>query len=131
MTAPILIMAGGTGGHVFPALAVARMLRGQDQEIVWLGTRRGIEADLVPREGIPLEAIMTELFYSGEVERNYRLLREVGFTLAGEIGDETVAKLVGLANQRGGRDNITVLAVHIESTAAPAARVRRLEQRAS
>jgi UDP-N-acetylglucosamine--N-acetylmuramyl-(pentapeptide) pyrophosphoryl-undecaprenol N-acetylglucosamine transferase len=56
MTAPILIMAGGTGGHVFPALAVARMLRGQDQEIVWLGTHRGIEAELIPREGIPLEA---------------------------------------------------------------------------
>jgi len=55
MTAPILIMAGGTGGHVFPALAVARALRGRDQEIVWLGTRRGIEAELIPQEGIPLE----------------------------------------------------------------------------
>jgi len=56
MTAPILIMAGGTGGHVFPALAVARALRGREQEIVWLGTRRGIEAELIPQEGIPLEA---------------------------------------------------------------------------
>jgi UDP-N-acetylglucosamine--N-acetylmuramyl-(pentapeptide) pyrophosphoryl-undecaprenol N-acetylglucosamine transferase len=56
MNAPILIMAGGTGGHVFPALAVARELRGRNQEIVWLGTRRGIEAELVPQEGIPLEA---------------------------------------------------------------------------
>lgn len=56
MTAPILIMAGGTGGHVFPALAVARELRGRNQEVVWLGTRRGIEAELIPAEGIPLEA---------------------------------------------------------------------------
>ena len=56
MNAPILIMAGGTGGHVFPALAVARALRGRNQEIVWLGSRRGIETELVPRDGFPLEA---------------------------------------------------------------------------
>ena len=57
MTAPIIIMAGGTGGHVFPALAVARELRGRDEEVIWLGTRRGIEADIVPKEGFPLEWI--------------------------------------------------------------------------
>jgi UDP-N-acetylglucosamine--N-acetylmuramyl-(pentapeptide) pyrophosphoryl-undecaprenol N-acetylglucosamine transferase len=56
MTAPILIMAGGTGGHVFPALAVARALRGHNQEIVWLGSRHGIENELVPRDGFMLEA---------------------------------------------------------------------------
>jgi UDP-N-acetylglucosamine--N-acetylmuramyl-(pentapeptide) pyrophosphoryl-undecaprenol N-acetylglucosamine transferase len=56
MTAPILIMAGGTGGHVFPALAVAQALRGHDEQIVWLGGRRGIETELIPQQGIPLEA---------------------------------------------------------------------------
>jgi UDP-N-acetylglucosamine--N-acetylmuramyl-(pentapeptide) pyrophosphoryl-undecaprenol N-acetylglucosamine transferase len=50
-----LIMAGGTGGHVFPALATARVLRSRGFDIVWLGTRRGIEARLVPAEGIPVE----------------------------------------------------------------------------
>jgi UDP-N-acetylglucosamine--N-acetylmuramyl-(pentapeptide) pyrophosphoryl-undecaprenol N-acetylglucosamine transferase len=55
--APILIMAGGTGGHVFPALAVARLLRSRQEQVVWLGTRQGIEARLVPAEGIALETI--------------------------------------------------------------------------
>jgi UDP-N-acetylglucosamine--N-acetylmuramyl-(pentapeptide) pyrophosphoryl-undecaprenol N-acetylglucosamine transferase len=51
---PILIMAGGTGGHVFPALAVARELRAQGAEVVWLGTRRGLEARVVPEAGFPV-----------------------------------------------------------------------------
>lgn len=53
--AKVLIMAGGTGGHVFPALALARLLRAQSVEVVWLGTRRGIEARVVPAERIPVE----------------------------------------------------------------------------
>jgi UDP-N-acetylglucosamine--N-acetylmuramyl-(pentapeptide) pyrophosphoryl-undecaprenol N-acetylglucosamine transferase len=55
--APVLIMAGGTGGHVFPALAVARALRLRNEEVVWLGTERGLESRVVPAEGIPLEKI--------------------------------------------------------------------------
>lgn len=51
----VLIMAGGTGGHVFPALAVADVLRSRACQVVWLGTRRGIEARLVPAAGIPVE----------------------------------------------------------------------------
>src|SRR5215469_11901587 len=48
-------MAGGTGGHVFPALALARLLRQQSLEVVWLGTTRGLEARVIPAEGIPIE----------------------------------------------------------------------------
>ena len=55
MSRPVLIMAGGTGGHVFPALALARLLREQALEVVWLGTMRGLEARVIPAEGIPLE----------------------------------------------------------------------------
>jgi len=52
---PILLMAGGTGGHVYPALAVALSLRDHARDVVWLGTHLGIEAKVVPAAGIPVE----------------------------------------------------------------------------
>jgi UDP-N-acetylglucosamine--N-acetylmuramyl-(pentapeptide) pyrophosphoryl-undecaprenol N-acetylglucosamine transferase len=55
VSGPILIMAGGTGGHVYPALAVADALRERSFDVVWLGTRRGIEARVVPAAGIDIE----------------------------------------------------------------------------
>lgn len=60
MTGPVLIMAGGTGGHVFPALAVAHALRAGGHDVVWLGTQRRIEARVVPAAGIPIEWIDIE-----------------------------------------------------------------------
>jgi UDP-N-acetylglucosamine--N-acetylmuramyl-(pentapeptide) pyrophosphoryl-undecaprenol N-acetylglucosamine transferase len=55
-----MIMAGGTGGHVFPALAVARALRQRDERVVWLGTERGLEGRVVPADGIPFETIRVQ-----------------------------------------------------------------------
>jgi UDP-N-acetylglucosamine--N-acetylmuramyl-(pentapeptide) pyrophosphoryl-undecaprenol N-acetylglucosamine transferase len=55
----LLIAGGGTGGHVFPALAIARewLCRGSEREVVLVGTERGIEMKLVPQTGLPLETL--------------------------------------------------------------------------
>ncbi|OEC47212.1 undecaprenyldiphospho-muramoylpentapeptide beta-N-acetylglucosaminyltransferase [Pseudomonas sp. 1D4] len=57
MTGNVLIMAGGTGGHVFPALACAREFQARGYSVHWLGTPRGIENELVPQAGLPLHLI--------------------------------------------------------------------------
>ena len=53
----LLVMAGGTGGHVFPAIAVAQFLQKQGWDICWLGTKDRMEAHLVPKHGIPIRFI--------------------------------------------------------------------------
>jgi len=55
----LLIAGGGTGGHVFPATAIARewLSRGSEREVVLVGTERGIEMKLVPQAGLPLETL--------------------------------------------------------------------------
>ena len=57
MTACVVIAAGGTGGHVIPALAVSDVLRSRDIDVVWLGTRSGLEARLVPAAGVDIRWI--------------------------------------------------------------------------
>jgi UDP-N-acetylglucosamine--N-acetylmuramyl-(pentapeptide) pyrophosphoryl-undecaprenol N-acetylglucosamine transferase len=51
MSRSIMIMAGGTGGHIFPALAVADVLRTQGWQVTWLGAPNSMEAELVPKHG--------------------------------------------------------------------------------
>ena len=56
----IIIMAGGTGGHVFPALAVAQYLATKDWDVSWIGTRRGMESRVVPAHGIEIDWLSVE-----------------------------------------------------------------------
>lgn len=56
----LMVMAGGTGGHVFPGLAVAKQLQQQGWEIRWLGTADRMEAELVPKHGIEIDFIQVK-----------------------------------------------------------------------
>jgi UDP-N-acetylglucosamine--N-acetylmuramyl-(pentapeptide) pyrophosphoryl-undecaprenol N-acetylglucosamine transferase len=53
----VLIAAGGTGGHIYPGITVAQVLRDQGAEVVFVGTKDGLEADVIPRAGFCLRAV--------------------------------------------------------------------------
>lgn len=53
----LLIMAAGTGGHIFPGLAIAQTMRQRGWEVSWLGTQHGMERDIVPKHGVEMDAI--------------------------------------------------------------------------
>ncbi|MGZ3586407.1 MAG: UDP-N-acetylglucosamine--N-acetylmuramyl-(pentapeptide) pyrophosphoryl-undecaprenol N-acetylglucosamine transferase [Candidatus Limnocylindrales bacterium] len=71
----ILIAGGGSGGHIYPALAVVRALREQcaDVELAWVGGRRGLEAALVPASGIPLTRLWLRSLRSTELSAHLLL----------------------------------------------------------
>ena len=53
----LLIMAAGTGGHIFPGLAIAQTMTARGWQVSWLGTLHGMEHDLVPKHGVPMDSI--------------------------------------------------------------------------
>lgn len=69
----IMILAGGTGGHVLPALAVAEQLARQQAELCWVGTTKGLESRLVPPTGIVFDTIAVQGLRGGGVSRLLKL----------------------------------------------------------
>jgi UDP-N-acetylglucosamine--N-acetylmuramyl-(pentapeptide) pyrophosphoryl-undecaprenol N-acetylglucosamine transferase len=53
----LMIMAAGTGGHIFPGIAIAQTMRERGWDVTWLGTSHGMERDIVPKHGIQMDAI--------------------------------------------------------------------------
>ncbi|GGM04692.1 UDP-N-acetylglucosamine--N-acetylmuramyl-(pentapeptide) pyrophosphoryl-undecaprenol N-acetylglucosamine transferase [Pseudomonas asuensis] len=81
MSGNVLIMAGGTGGHVFPALACAREFESRGYAVHWLGTPRGIENDVVPQAGLPLHRITV----TGLRGKGVQSLLKAPFQLSGAL----------------------------------------------
>lgn len=106
--AKVLIMAGGTGGHVFPALATAQELKAQGADVEWIGTQKGIEARVVPDAGIRLHCIkVTGLRGKGRlslVMAPFRLLQAVAQAIAvlRQVKPDVVLGMGGFASGPGG-----------------------------
>ncbi|HDY85431.1 hypothetical protein LCGC14_0551160 [marine sediment metagenome] len=108
MTTRVLIMAGGTGGHVFPALAVAGELRSRDCDVFWMGTANGIEAKLVPAAGYPLTYINVKGLRGngmmGWLLAPFKLVKAVfeAITAIKKIKPDVVLGMGGFASGPGG-----------------------------
>jgi len=87
MSRTILIMAGGTGGHIYPGLAVADALRAQGWNIVWLGAPDSMEAELVPKHGYPVAWVN----FSGVRGKGLMRLLTLPFTLLRALGQSADA----------------------------------------
>lgn len=81
MSKTLLVMAGGTGGHVFPGLAVANRLKAQGWTVHWLGTADRMEAELVPAHGYPISFIDIQGVRGNGIKRllvaPYRIVKSI------------------------------------------------------
>jgi UDP-N-acetylglucosamine--N-acetylmuramyl-(pentapeptide) pyrophosphoryl-undecaprenol N-acetylglucosamine transferase len=103
-----MIMAGGTGGHVYPALAVARELLSSGHEVIWMGTRSGLEARVVVAAGIPMEWVSVSGIrgkgWRSKLAAPWMLLRacQQAFRILRAVQPKVVLGMGGFASGPGG-----------------------------
>ncbi|WKE66085.1 undecaprenyldiphospho-muramoylpentapeptide beta-N-acetylglucosaminyltransferase [Gallaecimonas kandeliae] len=104
----LMVMAGGTGGHIFPALAVAQQLQKEGWLVDWLGTPSRMEADLVPKYDIPLHFVHIEGVRGNGLKRllvtPFKLVKAVwdAWRLFGRLQPAVVLGMGGFASGPGG-----------------------------
>lgn len=104
----LLVMAGGTGGHIFPGIAVAEMLQAKGWNIHWLGTEKRMEADIVPQNGFDISFInITGVRNKGWLERlktPFKLLQSVlqSIAILRAVKPDVVLGMGGYASAPGG-----------------------------
>ncbi len=105
---PVMILAGGTGGHIFPGLAVARVLRARGVPVTWLGAAGQMETRLVPQHDLPIDTLDVaglrgkgKLALLGAPWRVLRAVRQAGFLLR-DRNPRAVIAFGGYASGPGG-----------------------------
>jgi len=104
----VLVMAGGTGGHVFPALAVAKQLESDGARVVWLGTPDSFESRLIPDTGIPFHEVPVRGLrgkgWLGWLQAPFALTRALLLALRAlrELSPDLVLGMGGYATGPGG-----------------------------
>ncbi|MFY0185410.1 undecaprenyldiphospho-muramoylpentapeptide beta-N-acetylglucosaminyltransferase [Stenotrophomonas rhizophila] len=105
---PVMIMAGGTGGHIFPGLAVAKVLRERGVPVTWLGADGAMETRLVPQHDIPIDTLAIgglrgkgKLALIGAPLRLLRAIRAAGFLIR-DRQPRAVIAFGGFASGPGG-----------------------------